>query len=81
MLVAEYNGPNVAMNSMALAMPKHKEQAELWFAMRMSLGMDGYLTNEEAARCIREVLYPDPVAAPADPTPPWPATKGVSNGG
>lgn len=55
-LVEYFNGPNVAKNSIYLQMPSRAEDAAQFFEARSSLGIEGYMETDDAARRVREKL-------------------------
>lgn len=55
-LVRYFNGSNVALNSIGLAMPSRKQMSQDFFAMRTALGMDGYLDDEDAKKRLLAAL-------------------------
>lgn len=61
--LAEYfTGPEVAVNSVGLAIPdgplQLRKRAERFFAVREALGIEGYDSKEDAIEALRKSLKP-----------------------
>ena len=55
-LAKHFTGPDVAVNSIALALPDRYEQAKAWFNVREALGISGYMEYDVAKKIITEVF-------------------------